>query len=236
MWAFLLALGSVVLSTNAFVTSSYQTPTRSLHTAESKNTKTVTTMQAESMSRADALLTVGTAFFGAAAVVTGTSGPAHAVTADQPASGIHVGKTIGSKKEALAIIRKHKNLLYLATDANGDIAYKNDEDATKRGFQGLKELGDAAGIEMKHYPLKVDSLTASDADNLVEILTGLPRPTYIMCKSGARASALKALYLARLADLKEEKDLKKNIGTDLERLWLKIPAAKDWVLSNSAVR
>ena len=46
----------------------------------------------------------------------------------------------------------------------------------------MKELGDAAGIEMKHYPLKVDSLTASDADNLVEILTGLPRPTYIMCK------------------------------------------------------
>lgn len=46
----------------------------------------------------------------------------------------------------------------------------------------MKELGDAAGIEMKHYPVKVDSLMASDADKLVKILTELPRPTYIMCK------------------------------------------------------
>ena len=76
---------------------------------------TVTAMQAESMSRADALLTVGTAFFGAAAVVTGTSGPAYADSAAPPANGIDVGKIIGSEDEALAIIRKHWSLLYLAT-------------------------------------------------------------------------------------------------------------------------
>jgi hypothetical protein len=67
-------------------------------------------------------------------------------------------------------------------DAEGDIAYENDEDETKKGFRGLKRLGVAAGRDLKHYPLKVDSLTANDADNLVKILTELPRPTYIMCK------------------------------------------------------
>jgi hypothetical protein len=76
---------------------------------------TVMAMRAESMSRADALLTVSTAFFGAAAVVTGTSGPAHADSAAPPANGIDIGKIIGSKDEALAIIRKHWSLLYLAT-------------------------------------------------------------------------------------------------------------------------
>jgi len=62
------------------------------------------------------------------------------------------------------------------------MAYESDADDTKKGFQGLKEVGLAAGIGMKHYPLKVESLTAKDADKLVKILTELPRPTYIMCK------------------------------------------------------
>lgn len=72
-------------------------------------------MQAEPMSRADVLLAVGTAFFGAAALVTTTPGPAHADSAAPPANGINVGKIIGNEDEAVAIIRKHWSLLYLAT-------------------------------------------------------------------------------------------------------------------------
>jgi hypothetical protein len=44
---------------------------------------------------------------------------------------------------------------------------------------------------------------------------------------------VKALYLARLAGLKEEKDLEKNIQTDMEGLWLKVPAVKAWVLAST---
>jgi hypothetical protein len=47
---------------------------------------------------------------------------------------------------------------------------------------------------------------------------------------------VKALYLARLAGLKEEKDLEKNIQTDMEGIWLKVPAVKAWVLSSTATR
>ena len=51
-------------------------------------------------------------------------------------------------------------------------------------------------------------------------------------RSGARASGVKALYLARLAGLKEEKDLEKNIQTGMDGVWLKVPAVKAWVLAS----
>jgi len=44
---------------------------------------------------------------------------------------------------------------------------------------------------------------------------------------------VKALYLARLAGLKEEKDLEKNIQTDMDGVWLKFPAIKAWVLAST---
>lgn len=43
---------------------------------------------------------------------------------------------------------------------------------------------------------------------------------------------MKALYLARLAGLKEEKDMKQNIQTDMDGAWLKDPALKAWVLAS----
>ena len=63
------------------------------------------------------------------------------------------------------------------------------------------------------------------------ILTSFRPPS--QHRSGARASGVKALYLARLAGLKEEKDLEKNIQTDMEGLWLKVPAVKAWVLAST---
>jgi len=75
----------------------------------------MTALQAGPMSRADVLLAVGTASFGAAALVMTAPGPAHADSAAPPSNGINVGKIIGNEGEAVAIIRKHWSLLYLAT-------------------------------------------------------------------------------------------------------------------------
>lgn len=53
-------------------------------------------------------------------------------------------------------------------------------------------------------------------------------------RSGGRASGVKAIYLGRMAGLKDEQDLLRNMQTEQEGPWLKHSGVKAWVLSSIA--
>jgi len=62
------------------------------------------------------------------------------------------------------------------------VAYESGDEEQKVGFQELDRLGLAEGIVLKHYLLRVNSLTQDDAEGVVNLMADLPRPTYIMCR------------------------------------------------------
>jgi hypothetical protein len=53
-------------------------------------------------------------------------------------------------------------------------------------------------------------------------------------RSAGLASGVKAIYLGRMAGLKEESDLLRNMQTEKEGAWRKHPGIKSWVLSSIA--
>lgn len=53
-------------------------------------------------------------------------------------------------------------------------------------------------------------------------------------RSAGRASGVKAIYLGRMAGLKVESDLLRNMQTELEGAWRNHPGIKTWVLSSIA--
>ena len=55
-------------------------------------------------------------------------------------------------------------------------------------------------------------------------------------RSAGRASGVKAIYLGRMAGLKEESELLRNMQTEEEGAWRKHPGIKAWVLSSIAAR
>lgn len=59
------------------------------------------------------------------------------------------------------------------------MAYESGDEEQKVGFEELDRLGVAGGIVLKHYPLRVDSLSQDDAEEVLKLLADLPRPTYI---------------------------------------------------------
>jgi hypothetical protein len=107
---------------------------------------------------------------------------------------------IHNEDEAMQIIKENRSILYLATDnlTKGDVAYYQGpgggageeeevkdilgEKAPAEGFRPLSALGLAGGILIKHCPLDMKSLSPEDADEVVEMLADLPRPTTIICK------------------------------------------------------
>lgn len=102
----------------------------------------------------------------------------------------------------MQIIKDNRSILYLATDdpTKEDVAYyqgpgpgggAEEEEEVKdilgekkptKGFRPLSALGLAGGILIKHFPLDMKSLSPEDADEVVEMLADLPRPTTIVCK------------------------------------------------------
>ena len=53
-----------------------------------------------------------------------------------------------------------------------------------------------AGLEYRHLPVAPNWQTAADAAALAQLLSELPRPTLLFCRSGARSARLHALASA----------------------------------------
>lgn len=102
---------------------------------------------------------------------------------------------IHNEDEALKVIKENRSILYLAKDDQEDVAYyqggggEQEEEEVKDilgetkptiGFRPLSALGLAGGILIKHFPLDTHSVSPEDADELVEMLAHLPRPTTIV--------------------------------------------------------
>lgn len=68
------------------------------------------------------------------------------------------------------------------------MAYESGEAEKEKGFQELDRLGLAGGIILKQDPLRIESLSSGDADEVTAILADLPRPAYIMCRYGEVAN------------------------------------------------
>lgn len=106
---------------------------------------------------------------------------------------------IHNEDEAMQIIKENRSILYLATDypTKEDVAYYlgpgggAEEEEVKDvlgetkptiGFRPLSALGLAGGVLIKHCPLDMKSLSPEDADEVIEMIANLPRPTTIVCK------------------------------------------------------